>query len=297
MNVASTFSYSGQLLRDELMSKHTSWRVGGKADNYYIPADLNDLQHYLQFIPSNADISWVGLGSNMLVRDGGIRGHVIATVNALREITLCDDGLVYAQAGVTCAKLAKFCLKHGLTGADFLAGIPGTVGGALAMNAGAFGSEIWSFVAQAEMINRQGKLINRTPEEFDISYRRVSQFDNEWFAAAKFQFDAQVEQKDSNIKQLLQQRNASQPIGLPSCGSVFKNPPGQHAAKLIEEAGLKGHCHGHAWVSEKHANFIISNAQTSARDIEGLVAFIQQTVKQKFDITLETEVRILGDEL
>jgi UDP-N-acetylmuramate dehydrogenase len=295
--VASTFSYSGQLLRDELMSKHTSWRVGGKADNYYIPADLNDLQHYLQSIPANTDISWVGLGSNMLVRDGGIRGHVIATVNALREIRLCDDGLVYVQAGVTCAKLAKFSLKHGLTGADFLAGIPGTVGGALAMNAGAFGSETWPFVAQLDMINRQGELISRTPEEFDIGYRRVSQFDNEWFAAARFRFNTQVEHIDSNIKQLLQQRNASQPIGLPSCGSVFKNPQGQHAAKLIEAAGLKGYCHGHACVSEKHANFIISNTQTSARDIEGLVAFIQQTVKQKFDITLETEVRILGDEL
>jgi UDP-N-acetylmuramate dehydrogenase len=296
--VASTFSYNGQLLRDELMSKHTSWRVGGKADNYYIPADLYDLQHYLKSIPSNEDISWVGLGSNMLVRDGGIRGHVIATLNALREIKLCDDGFVYAQAGVTCAKLAKFCHKQGLTGADFLAGIPGTVGGALAMNSGAFGSETWPFVAQVEMIDRQGELINRSPEEFDISYRRVSQFYNEWFAAAKFSFNTQqVEQKDSNIKQLLQQRNASQPIGLPSCGSVFKNPPGQHAAKLIESAGLKGYCHGHASVSSKHANFIISNTQTSAKDIEGLVALIQQTVKQKFDITLETEVRILGDEL
>jgi UDP-N-acetylmuramate dehydrogenase len=295
--VKSTLPFNGQLLCDELMSKHTSWRVGGKADNYYIPVDLNDLQHYLQSIPSNADINWVGLGSNMLVRDGGIRGYVISTVNALREITLCDDGFVYAQAGVTCAKLAKFCLKNGLTGADFLAGIPGTVGGALAMNAGAFGSEIWSFVTLAEMINRQGELINRKKEEFDVYYRRVSQFNNEWFAAARFQFDTELEQKSSNIKKLLQQRNASQPIGLPSCGSVFKNPKGQYAAKLIEAAGLKGYCHGHAWVSEKHANFIISNAQTSAKDIEGLVAFIQQTVKQKFDVTLETEVRILGDEL
>jgi UDP-N-acetylmuramate dehydrogenase len=296
--VASNISYNGQLLRDELMSKHTSWRVGGKADNYYIPTDLIDLQNYLQSIPSEANIYWVGLGSNMLVRDGGIRGHVIATLNVLRQITLCDDGLVYVQAGVTCAKLAKFCVKQGLTGADFLAGIPGTVGGALAMNAGAFGSETWPFVAQAEMINRQGELIKRMPEEFDISYRRVSLFHNEWFAGARFRFNThQVDQKDSNIKQLLQQRNASQPIGLPSCGSVFKNPQGQHAAKLIEMAGLKGYCLGHACVSTKHANFIISNEETSAKEIETLVAFIQQTVKQKFDVTLETEVRILGDEL
>lgn len=295
MNVASTLSYNGQLLRDELMSKHTSWRVGGKADNYYIPSSLNDLQHYLQTIPADENIYWVGLGSNMLVRDGGIRGHVIAPLNALKEITKCENGSVYAQAGVTCAKLAKFCLKNSLSGGDFLAGIPGTVGGALAMNAGAFGSETWPFVEQVEMINRQGKLIRRSPQEFEISYRRVSQFEDEWFATATFRFKQQSSEQDSNIKQLLQQRNASQPIGLPSCGSVFKNPTGQHAAKLIEQAGLKGYCLGHACVSEKHANFIISNTQTSAHDIECLIAFIQETVQQKFDIKLETEVRILGD--
>ena len=295
--MASNFPYNGKLLRDELMSKHTSWRVGGKADNYYIPADLNDLQNYLKLIPSDVEISWVGLGSNLLVRDAGIRGHVIGTVNALKKITLCDDGLVYAQVGVTCAKLAKFCIKNNLTGADFMAGIPGTVGGALAMNAGAFGSETWPFVSQVEMVNRQGELINRMPEEFEIHYRWVSQFDNEWFAAAKFKFNTQIKNKNSNIKQLLRQRNESQPIGLPSCGSVFKNPQGHHAAKLIEAAGLKGHYHGQACVSKKHANFIISNEQTSAKDIEGLVAFIQDMVKQKFDVTLETEMRILGDEL
>ena len=297
MNVASTLSFNGQLLRDELMSKHTSWRVGGKADNYYIPANLNDLQHYLKTLSTDDNIHWVGLGSNMLVRDGGIRGHVIAPLNAVKEITQLDNGGVYAETGVTCAKLAKFCLKNGLSGADFLAGIPGTVGGALAMNAGAFGSETWPFVEQVEMINRQGKLIKRSPEEFDIGYRRVSQFNDEWFASAVFRFDTLSTQQDSNIKQLLQQRNASQPIGLPSCGSVFKNPPGQHAAKLIEQAGLKGHCLGQACVSEKHANFIISNAQTSASDIEGLIGFIQSTVQQKFDVSLETEVRIVGDEL
>jgi len=295
--VASNFPYNGQLLRNELMSKHTSWRVGGKADNYYIPAGLNDLQNYLKSIPNGVDISWVGLGSNLLVRDGGIRGHVIGTVNALKEITLCDNGLVYAQVGVTCAKLAKFCIKNNLTGADFMAGIPGTVGGALAMNAGAFGSETWPFVTQVEMINRQGELKNRLPEEFKINYRWVSQFDNEWFAAAKFQFNTQTKNQNSNIKQLLRQRNASQPIGLPSCGSVFKNPQGHHAAQLIEAAGLKGYYHGQACVSNKHANFIISNEQTSAKDIENLVAFIQDMVKQKFNVTLETEMRILGDEL
>ncbi|MFT5659361.1 MAG: UDP-N-acetylmuramate dehydrogenase [Gammaproteobacteria bacterium] len=297
MNVAQSIPFNGQLLRDELMSKHTSWRVGGKADNYYIPTCLSDLQHYLLSVPVDADIHWIGLGSNLLVRDGGIRGHVIAPLNALKAITLNDDSTIEVEAGVTCARLAKFCVKNGFAGADFLAGIPGTVGGALAMNAGAFGSETWSFVEQLAMINRQGELITRQSAEFEIAYRQVSQFENEWFASARFRFTTQTAQPDSNIKQLLQQRNASQPIGLPSCGSVFKNPPGQHAAKLIEEAGLKGHCLGQACVSQKHANFIISNAQTRATDIEALIGFIQTSIQQKFGVALQTEVRILGDEL
>ena len=287
---------NGLLLHDELMSKHTSWRVGGKADNYYIPADLNDLRCYLQTVPADADIHWVGLGSNMLVRDGGIRGHVIAPLNALKEIMLCDSSTVYAQVGVSCAKLAKFCVKNGLSGADFLAGIPGTVGGALAMNAGAFGSETWSFVEQVEMINRQGGLIIRHPADFEIAYRHVSRFENEWFVSARFRFERQSGTPHANIKQLLQRRNASQPIGLPSCGSVFRNPPGQHAARLIEQAGLKGYCLGQACVSEKHANFIISNPHTRASDIEALISLIQQTVQKKFGIQLQTEVCILGEE-
>ncbi len=152
----STLPFNGQLLCDELMSKHTSWRVGGKADNYYIPVDLNDLQNYLQSIPNNADINWVGLGSNMLVRDGGIRGYVISTVNALREITLCDGGFVYAQAGVSCSSLAKLCLKNGSTGSDFLAGIAVTVVGALGLNACAVGRYIMSFATLAQMTHRHG---------------------------------------------------------------------------------------------------------------------------------------------
>ena len=301
MNVVEAMTYRGQLRVDEPMSKHTSWRVGGNADLYYIPADLSDLQDYLASLESSVPINWVGLGSNMLVRDGGIRGVVIAPLNALKDLKLCDEGCIYAEVGVTCAKLTKFCDKNGLTGAAFLAGIPGTIGGALAMNAGAFGSETWPFVERVVMINRRGLTINRKAAEFEIAYRRVSQFADEWFAAAYFRFGfaceakAKAARQNSDIRHLLQKRNASQPIGLPSCGSVFKNPPGDYAAKLIERAGLKGYTLGEASVSNKHANFIISNQATRAADIEALIGYIQKAVRQAFGVELETEVRIVGE--
>lgn len=297
MNVAEAITLRGQTLLDEPMSKHTSWRVGGNADCYYIPADLDDLQHYLAELAPHTELTWVGLGSNLLVRDGGIRGVVVATLNALKTLRLNDDGSVYAEAGVTCAKLAKFCLKQGFTGGDFFAGIPGTVGGALAMNAGAFGSETWPHVEQVTMLTRGGELIARGADEFNVSYRRVSLLPDEWFAAATFRFAPKADAQESKIKQLLQQRNASQPIGLPSCGSVFKNPQGQHAAQLIEAAGLKGYCLGAACVSQKHANFIISNEHTQAAEIEALIAYVQQTVQQRSGFKLETEVRIVGEAL
>ncbi len=295
MIMGETITFRGQLLHEEPMSKHTSWRVGGNAERYYIPSDLSDLQAYLAALEPDTPVTWVGLGSNMLVRDGGIRGEVIAPLNALDRLELLDNGRIYAECGVTNMKLAKLCLKHELTGGEFLAGVPGTVGGALTMNAGAFGSETWSHVERVTMIDRQGRLIDRDPSEFSIAYRSVSRPDDEWFASALFHFAARQAGQESGVRQLLLQRNASQPIGQPSCGSVFKNPRGDHAARLIESAGMKGHCQGGACVSEKHANFIISKPQTSASDIEALIRLIQQTVRQKFDVVLETEVRIVGE--
>lgn len=297
MNVASKRTSKGKLMFDEPMSKHTSWRLGGPADRYYVPADLTDLQSHLAGLDAAIDILWVGLGSNLLVRDGGIRGQVIAALNSLCEMRLESDGLLYVESGVSCAKLAKFCQKNQLGGADFYAGIPGTVGGALAMNAGAFGGETWAAVEQVVMIDRSGRLIERSAAEFEVKYRHVEMPQQEWFAAARFRFAERAPDETSNIRQLLQQRNASQPIGLPSCGSVFKNPPGQHAAQLIEAAGLKGYCLGSACVSDKHANFIISAADTTAADVEALIQYIRSTVAERFEIELETEVRIVGEAL
>ena len=297
MNVASRQSINGKLMFDEPMSKHTSWRLGGPADRYYVPTGLPDLQNFLADLDADLEILWVGLGSNLLVRDGGFRGQVIAPLNALNEIHLNPDGSLYAEAGVSCAKLARFCRKQELAGADFFAGIPGTIGGALAMNAGAFGGETWTAVEQLIMLDRHGLLTERFATEFEVGYRRVTQPQQEWFAAAIFRFDAREPDEDSNIRQLLQQRNATQPIGQPSCGSVFKNPPGQHAAQLIEAAGLKGYCLGTACVSDKHANFIISSTDTTARDVEALIEHIRAIIKTKFDIRLESEVRIVGEAL
>ncbi len=297
MNVASQHSIKGKLMFDEPMSKHTSWRLGGPADRYYVPSDLRDLQNFLAELSTDLDILWVGLGSNMLVRDGGFRGQVIAPLNALNEILLKQDGSLYVEAGVSCAKLAKFCRKQGFAGADFFAGIPGTIGGALAMNAGAFGGETWAAVERLFMLDRRGQLVERSAAEFEVGYRRVTLPQQEWFAAALLRFAERTPGEDSNIRQLLQQRNAAQPIGQPSCGSVFKNPPGKHAAQLIEAAGLKGYCLGAACVSSKHANFIISSSATTASDVEALIEHIRATVVAKFDICLEAEVRIVGEAL
>ncbi len=279
------------------MSKHTSWRVGGPADNYYMPADLLDLQNYLASLSPQTTLTWIGLGSNMLVRDGGIRGVVIAPLGGLKQLELIEADLVYAQCGLSNSKVARFCQKHGLAGADYLAGIPGSIGGALTMNAGAFGYETWNMVERVTMINRQGELIERDAGEFEVKYRHVRLPEDEWFVAAQLRLSQEAVEEDVDIKQLLRKRNDSQPIGLPSCGSVFKNPAGKHSAQLIESAGLKGHCIGNACVSEKHANFIISNAQTKASDIEALIRFIQQVIKEKYDVSLETEVRIIGEAL
>ncbi len=297
MNAAKMAELRGELRFNEPMSRHTSWRVGGPADKYYIPADLADLQEYLRMLATDIPLTWVGLGSNMLVRDGGIRGVVIAALGGLKKLNIDSQGCVYAESGLSNSKVVRFCQKRNLDGIDYLAGIPGTIGGALTMNAGAFGSETWNLVESVTMINRQGELINRNPEDFEIAYRHVRLPVDEWFVATRFRLQEKGTDQGSDIKHLLQKRNDTQPIGLPSCGSVFKNPPGEHSAELIESAGLKGHCIGAACISEKHANFIISNADTKASEIEALISFIQENVKQKFNVSLETEVRIVGENL
>ncbi|MGD8934656.1 MAG: UDP-N-acetylmuramate dehydrogenase [Gammaproteobacteria bacterium] len=285
----------GELRYDEPMSRHVSWRAGGKAKCYFVPADLDDLSNMLASLPADEQILWIGLGSNTLVRDAGFNGTVIALQGVLNELKRLENNRVYAGAGVTGSKLARFCAKQNLVGAGFFAGIPGLVGGALAMNAGAFGGETWQHVVSVETIDRKGQRHKRDADEYEVGYRSVKGPADEWFTAAIFQF----EQGDSStavqgIKQLLAKRAATQPMGAASCGSVFTNPENDHAARLIEACGLKGCRIGGAVVSDKHANFIINDNNASAEDIEALIKHVQKTVLEQQGVELHTEVKIVG---
>ena len=296
MMAAAQQPLRGVLLHDEPMARHTSWRVGGPADRFYRPADVDDLCVFLAGLPANEPLMWLGLGSNLLVRDGGIRGTVIATSGCLNELARVDDGTVRVEAGVACAKLARFCARQGLVGAEFFAGIPGCVGGALAMNAGAFGGETWALVDEVECVDRHGRLRVRRPEAFNVGYRQVSGPAQEWFVAARLRLQpGDAAQASARIKALLERRAVDQPIGLPSCGSVFRNPPGDHAARLIEACGLKGVCVGGACVSEKHANFIVNTGAATAADIEALIGRVAQTVERQHSVAMRLEVHVCGE--
>ncbi len=285
----------GELRFNEPLSRHTSWRVGGVAKQFYRPQDSEDLALFLSRLPATEPVVWLGLGSNILVRDGGIAGTVISMTGGLQEIKI-EGQTVLAQAGVTCAKLARQVARNGLSGAAFLAGIPGTVGGALAMNAGAHQSEIWLWVKDITMVDKQGQIHIRQPEEFEVTYRHVDRPSGEWFIAARFVFEqGNAEQEQAQIKELLKRRNASQPVNQPCAGSVFRNPPGDYAGRLIEQCGLKGYQIGGARVSEKHANFIVNEGQATAADIEALIQFLQHNVEAQTGIKLIPEVHIIGE--
>lgn len=291
----------GRLSFGEPMRKRLSWRAGGAADRAYIPADLEDAAQFLRTLPAGEPIYFIGLGSNVLVRDGGIRGTVML-MHSSHALIHMDGELVYAEARAASPKLARYAATRGYAGAEFLAGIPGTVGGALAMNAGCYGAETWDTVERVLMLSRRGELRERRPGDFDVAYRHVALRGvelgrDEWFAAAWFGFargDGEAARR--RITQLLQQRIGAQPLGLPNAGSVFRNPPGDHAARLIEACGLKGYAIGGARVSEKHANFIV-NAQGrgSAADIENLIEHVRNAVLAKHGIELIAEVRIIGE--
>jgi UDP-N-acetylenolpyruvoylglucosamine reductase len=291
----------GLLSDNEPMARHVSWRAGGIAARTYQPADLDDLSVFLGQMSATEPLLMVGLGSNLLVRDGGYRGTVVFTHNSLKALRLETDGLVYVEAGVASPKLSRFAATHALGGAEFFAGIPGTVGGALAMNAGCHGSETWERVEKLLMLNRRGERMQRDAAEFTVAYRHVEwpQMDAEVFAAAWLRFPVgeplTIRQR---VKSLLQRRIDTQPLQLPNAGSVFRNPPGDHAARLIEAAGLKGVSQGGARVSEKHANFIVNpDGSATASEIEMLIGRIQATVRERFGIELVQEVRIVGAEI
>ena len=279
------------------MAKHVSWRAGGQVAQAYVPADLDDLAGFLKALPQDEAVLFVGLGSNLLVRDGGFRGTVIL-MHAVLNTVRVENERIYAEAGVASPKLARFSAKHDFEGAEFLAGIPGTIGGALAMNAGCYGAETWEVVDEVLSIDRHGELRHRKPADYEISYRHVAlhEANEEWFVAAWFKLtrgDGALSLQ--RIKTLLQKRISAQPLNQPNAGSVFRNPVGDHAAKLIEACGLKGKRIGGAQVSEKHANFIVNRDKATAADIESLINTVQDTVRRERGVVLEREVRIVGD--
>ncbi len=295
-SVADTARLRGRLLEHEPMAKHTSWRVGGLADHVFIPADIEDLSLFLHSLPAGQPVYWLGLGSNLLVRDGGIRGTVIATSGTLSGLRMTSETEVRVEAGVASAKVARFTVAHGLTGAQFLCGIPGTIGGALAMNAGAFGGETWDIVDSVETIDRHGQLRMRGPADYNIGYRRVEGPEDEWFVAAHLRLrKGDVADGKARIRSLLARRSQTQPVQMPNAGSIFKNPTGNYAARLIEDCGLKGVCEGDACVSEVHANFIVNRGQARAADIERLIDRVREHVERAKGVTLELEVRIVGE--
>jgi len=286
----------GQMRLDEPLSRHTAWGIGGPADRLYQPADLADLCELLRRLPVGEPVFWLGLGSNVLVRDGGIRGTVVRLGNTLSRLEHLDVATVRAQAGVACPKVARFAARADLAGAEFLAGIPGTVGGALAMNAGAFGGETYDIAAGVETVTRRGELKLRAGSFFQPGYRHVTLPSDEWFVAARFELTTGARvQSEARIRELLKRRAETQPLRQRSCGSVFRNPPADHAARLIEASGLKGERIGGAVVSEKHANFIINVDAARAADVEALIERVMARVERDHKVLLVPEVRVVGE--
>lgn len=302
MNLSITPEFISRVRWHEPMSAHTSWRAGGPADMFFLPRDVEDLSAFLRVLPLGVPVFWIGLGSNLLVRDGGIRGVVIGTAGAFTRIERRSQTRVYCQASVPCSRLARSCATWGLAQAEFFGGIPGTLGGALAMNAGAFGDDTWSHVRSVETIDRRGNRHTRAAQEYEVAYRHVaapaathSETTEEWFVAAELEFVPQAADSRGSIRSLTERRRQTQPLGQWSCGSVFKNPPGDHAARLIDAAGLKGFRIGDAVVSEKHANFIINEGHATATELEQVIRHVQRTVEAVHGVHLETEVRIVGE--
>lgn len=298
----------GRLSYGESMALHTSWRVGGPADRWFEPADREDLSDFVRQLPDGEPMTWIGLGSNLLVRDGGIRGTVICLKDgfdairldpAIPESQILGSGarLVQAGAAAHCARLAKTCADAQLAGLGFLIGVPGTLGGALAMNAGAHGGETWDFVESVEVLFDDGRYEWLPKSAFEAGYRHVvAPAGFAGFIAARLRLEADADgSAAADMKAWLAKRRATQPVGKPTAGSTFRNPQGDHAARLIESCGLKGHRIGGAVVSSMHANFIVTEAGARAADVERLIDFVRAEVERQRGVKLQPEVRFVGD--
>lgn len=288
----------GKVLFDHPLARLNTWRTGGAAQCFFEPADGEDLAFFLKRCCSQQSVMFLGLGSNTLVRDGGINGVVISLRKSFKGMEEINSTTIRVEAGVSCASLARYCAAKDIENLVFMAGIPGTVGGALRMNAGAFGCATWDHVLTTEVIDTSGNIRCRQRDDFTVAYRSVDIEDSEWFLSAEFrlQHAGTSGSAKTKVDEMLESRNQTQPVNEPNCGSVFKNPPSNYAAELIESCGLKGYAIGGAQVSEKHANFIVNKGQSSSSDIEALIKHVQETVAKETGVDLELEVMIVGEE-
>ncbi len=285
--------FRGNISISEPLSRFTTFRIGGPADYYLEPKDKSDLLNLVKYL---REIKYpyilIGNGSNILISDEGIRGAAINLEYGFTKIEVSKNK-VYAEAGVRLSKFVDVCIEHSLVGVENLAGIPGTLGGAILMNAGAYGGEISDFIKTVEVLDKDRIKIMKK-EECGFAYRK-SNLEGKIILSAEFELPfGDKELAKQRRKELLLKRNQSQPVELPNAGSIFKNPPDNYAARLIEQAGLKGLTVGGAKISEKHANFIVNFNNASANDVLELMRIIQETVKQKFGILLEPEIKLLG---
>ena len=286
------------ILIDEPMSKHISFRVGGPADILVKPSSEDQIKDILTFAKKeNIPYLIIGNGSNLLVRDGGIRGIVIKIAENFNDFSI-EGTTVTAQSGAMLSFMGKAIMRNNLTGFEFAAGIPGTLGGAIAMNAGAYGGEMKDIVKSVRLIDSQGNIVELSNEEMQFAYRKSILSKEEYIVLS-----AVMELKEGNyeeirdiMKDLTNKRVTKQPLNLPSAGSTFKRPEGYFAAKLIEDCGLKGLTLRGAQVSDKHCGFVVNLGGAQAKDILDLIYVVKSTVYSKFGVMLEEEVKILGEE-
>lgn len=283
---------------NEPMKNHISFKVGGPADFLLKPKTEDEIKRLIEFL-KNENIPYIviGNGSNLLVKDGGIRGVVIKIADNFNKFEI-EDTKVIAQSGALLSFMGKAILNKSLTGFEFAAGIPGTLGGAIAMNAGAYGGEMKDIVKSVRLMDSKGNIIELSNKEMEFEYRRslISKSDYIVLSAIMELKEGNFDEIKGYMKELTKSRVTKQPLNLPSAGSTFKRPEGHFAAKLIEDSGLKGLTLGGARVSEKHSGFVVNIGDAKAKDIVELINVVKSTVYSKFGVMLEEEVKILGDE-
>lgn len=285
------------VLTDEPMSAHTTFRVGGPADYFVTPSTTQAVSDVAQFCRQNdVELFTVGCGSNLLVADAGLRGVVMKIGGKLGQVTVRDDGTITAGAGATNAKVARAALDVGLAGFEFAAGIPGSIGGAAIMNAGAYDGELRNVATSATCLSREGEIKRWSAEEAQWSYRHSKMGDE---GAIVLSVDLQLQPGDpgqirERMRELAQRRSDKQPLDLPSAGSTFKRPEGHFAGKLIQDAGMQGYSVGGAQVSLKHAGFVVNTGNATAADVLQVILDVQEAVYAQFAIELQPEVRMWG---